>query len=53
LLGGIAGVWTAHAMFGLPVWQLSTTARSGFGQWLGEAVATFGLLLTIFGCVSR
>jgi glycerol uptake facilitator-like aquaporin len=53
VLGGIAGVWVAHAMFELPVWQLSTTARSGFGQWLGEAVATFGLLLTIFGCISR
>jgi glycerol uptake facilitator-like aquaporin len=52
-LGGILGVWTAHAMFELPMWQLSTTARSGIGQWLGEAVATFGLLLTILGCVSR
>jgi glycerol uptake facilitator-like aquaporin len=53
VLGGILGVWAAHAMFELPVWQLSTTARSGSGQWLGEAVATFGLLLTIFGCVAR
>jgi glycerol uptake facilitator-like aquaporin len=40
-------------MFGLPLWQISTTVRSGFGQWLAEAVATFGLLLTIFGCLSR
>jgi glycerol uptake facilitator-like aquaporin len=40
-------------MFELPMWQLSTTARSGAGQWLAEAVATFGLLLTIFGGVSR
>jgi glycerol uptake facilitator-like aquaporin len=53
VLGGIAGVWAAHAMFELPVLELSTTARSGFGQWLGEAVATFGLLLTVFGCVAR
>jgi glycerol uptake facilitator-like aquaporin len=32
---------------------LSITARTGPGQWLAEAVATFGLLLTIFGCVAR
>ena len=47
----IAGVWTAHLMFDLPVWQISITVRTGAGQWLAEAVATFGLLLTIFGCV--
>src|SRR5262245_49372842 len=40
-------------MFELPVWQLSVTARGCSGQWLAEAVATFGLLLTIFGCISR
>jgi glycerol uptake facilitator-like aquaporin len=40
-------------MFELPVWQFSITARTGVGQWLAEAVATFGLLLTIFGCVAR
>jgi glycerol uptake facilitator-like aquaporin len=53
LLGAVAGVWTAHLMFELPLWQLSTTVRAGPGQWLAEAVATFGLLLTIFGCLSR
>jgi glycerol uptake facilitator-like aquaporin len=53
LLGGIGGVWAAHLMFELPVWQLSITARSGSGQWLAEAVATFGLVLTILGCVAR
>jgi glycerol uptake facilitator-like aquaporin len=53
LLGGIAGVWMAHLMFELPVWQFSITARTGQGQWLAEAVATFGLLLTVFGCVRR
>ena len=53
IVGGIVGVWVAHAMFELPMWQLSTTARTGPGQWLAEAVATFGLLLTIFGCVAR
>jgi glycerol uptake facilitator-like aquaporin len=53
LAGGIVGVWAAHAMFGLPLWQLSTTVRSDVGQWTAEVVATFGLLLTIFGCVAR
>jgi glycerol uptake facilitator-like aquaporin len=51
LIGGIVGVWTAHLMFDLPVWQISLHARSGAGQWLAEFVATFGLLLTIFGCI--
>ncbi len=53
LCGAVAGVWAAHLMFELPVWQLSTHVRSGPGQWFAEAVATFGLLLTIFGCVAR
>lgn len=52
LAGALFGVWVAHLMFELPVWQLSSTMRSGPGQWLAEAVATFGLLLTIFGCVA-
>jgi glycerol uptake facilitator-like aquaporin len=51
--GAIAGAWAAHVMFELPVWQLSLTTRTGPGQWLAEAVATFGLLLTIFGCLAR
>ena len=49
LVGGILGVWAAHVMFGLPVLEISTKARTGIGQWLGEAIATFGLLLTIIG----
>ena len=53
VLGGLVGVWVAHLMFELPVWQFSITERTGPGQWLAEAVATFGLLLTVFGCVSR
>ena len=53
VLGGIIGVWTAHLMFELPLWQFSITVRTGPGQWLAEAIATFGLLLTIFGCVAR
>jgi len=47
LAGGILGVWAAHLMFDLPIAQVSTTARTGVGQWAGEAIATFGLVLTI------
>ena len=53
VFGGLAGVWAAHLMFELPLWQLSVTARTGPGQWFAEAVATFGLLLTIVGCAAR
>jgi glycerol uptake facilitator-like aquaporin len=53
LLGAIVGVWTAHLMFDLPMWQISTHVRTGSAQWFSEGVATFGLLLTIFGCVAR
>ena len=48
---GIAGVAAAHLMFDLPLLQLSTKARTGAGQWAGEFVATFGLILTILGSV--
>jgi glycerol uptake facilitator-like aquaporin len=51
--GAIAGVWIAHLMFNLPVWQVSLTERTGLGQWIAEAVATFGLLATIFGVAAR
>jgi glycerol uptake facilitator-like aquaporin len=53
IIGGLVGVWVAHLMFELPVWQVSLHARTGAGQWLAEFVATFGLLLTILGCVAR
>ena len=53
IIGALVGVWAAHLMFELPVLQLSLTQRTGTGQWLAEAVATFGLLLTIFGCSAR
>jgi glycerol uptake facilitator-like aquaporin len=49
VIGGLVGVWTAHLMFELPLWQVSVTVRSGPSQWLAEFVATFGLLLTILG----
>jgi glycerol uptake facilitator-like aquaporin len=53
VVGGLIGVWAADLMFELPIWQISTTPRVGPGQWFAEAVASFGLLLTIFGCVAR
>jgi glycerol uptake facilitator-like aquaporin len=51
LTSGILGAWAAHVMFDLPTLQLSLKARTGPGQWTGEAVATFGLILTILGTV--
>lgn len=51
-IGGVLGVWAAHVMFELPLWQLSLTIRTGPGQWFAEAVATFGLVLTILGCIA-
>jgi glycerol uptake facilitator-like aquaporin len=53
IAGGIVGVLAAHAMFELPLCQVSMNVRTGPGQWLAEGVATFGLLLTIFGCAAR
>ena len=47
IIGGIAGTWLAHAMFELPILQISTHMRTGGGQYLAEFVAAFGLLLTI------
>jgi glycerol uptake facilitator-like aquaporin len=52
LCGGVLGVWIAHLMFDLALLQLSQTVRAGPGQWLAEVVATFGLILTIFGCLA-
>jgi glycerol uptake facilitator-like aquaporin len=48
---GILGAWAAHRMFDLPTLQLSVKARGGIGEGLGEAIATFGLILTILGTV--
>ena len=52
-VGAIIGVWTAHIMFDLPLWQISTHVRGGSAQWFSEGVATLGLLLAIFGCAAR
>jgi glycerol uptake facilitator-like aquaporin len=51
--GAITGVCAAHLMFEQPLWQVSSTVRTGVGQWFAESVATFGLVLTILGCMSR
>jgi glycerol uptake facilitator-like aquaporin len=47
IAGAIVGVWLAHAMFDQPLLQVSQTARSSGGQWISEAVATFGLIAAI------
>jgi glycerol uptake facilitator-like aquaporin len=46
--GALAGVVLAHAMFDLPIFQVSTHVRATVGQWISEIVATFGLVLTVF-----
>jgi glycerol uptake facilitator-like aquaporin len=45
--GGIAGTMAAHVMFVLPILEASTKARTGSGQWFAEALAAFGLVITI------
>ena len=51
MAGAIAGVWLAHAMFDEPLLQTSVRVRAGGAQALSEAVATFGLVITILGTV--
>lgn len=51
VFGGIIGVFVAHIMFEHPLIDPSTTMRSGTGQWVGEFVATFGLVGTILACL--
>ncbi len=51
IIGGILGVIIAHVMFDNPLIDLSNNQRTGTGQWLGEFVATFGLVATILGCL--
>lgn len=53
VVGGICGVLAAHIMFDNPLIDPSTTSRTGIGQWVGEFVATFGLIGTILGCVKH
>lgn len=47
--GGCLGAVLANLMFSLPAVSLSTRTRSGAGLWLGEIIATFGLVLVVFG----
>jgi glycerol uptake facilitator-like aquaporin len=47
LLGAMLGAWLAHVMFDMTVLQFSSHVRTGLGQWVGEVVATAGLLLVI------
>ncbi|SCY12680.1 Glycerol uptake facilitator (Major Intrinsic Protein Family) [Rhizobium sp. NFACC06-2] len=49
IAGGIVGTFVAHGMFELPIFQISGTLRTGSSQWMAEAIASFGLLLTILG----
>jgi glycerol uptake facilitator-like aquaporin len=47
ILGAVAGVWIAHAMFAMPIIEYSTKARAGLPQMFSECVATFGLLIVV------
>ena len=49
--GGLLGALLANAMFALPTFEASTTTRASGPLWLAEVVATFGLVLVIFGVV--
>ena len=51
LAGGLCGVLLAHVMFGEPAFAASLNARTGAGVWVGEFLATFGLIATILGCL--
>lgn len=50
-LGCLMGAMAANLMFGLDAVTFSTRDRTGAGLWLGEVIATIGLLLVIFGTV--
>lgn len=47
IIGGLLGVWAAHMMFAVPVFELGVKMRTGAGQWFAEGVATFGLVLVV------
>jgi len=49
--GGVAGAVVANLMFDLDAMSVSAHTRSSGGLWLGEVVATLGLVLIIFGAV--
>jgi glycerol uptake facilitator-like aquaporin len=51
LIGAVCGAFLANLMFGLDAVSISGHDRTGGGLWLGEVVATFGLVLLVFGCL--
>ena len=51
VIGGLIGTWSAHLMFEENILQFSLKQRTGPSQWFAESVATFGLLMAIFGSV--
>ncbi len=51
IAGGVVGTLVAHAMFELPVFQVSGSIRTGLSLWFAEVVATFGLVITILGSI--
>lgn len=51
IAGALVGTWLAHAMFAMPIFEISTKLRDGPSQWLAEFIATFGLLATIAGSI--
>ncbi len=53
IAGAFVGVAGAHVMFEKPMFFASTHVRTGIAQWVGELIATFGLLAVILGCAKR
>lgn len=53
IIGAFVGVAVAHAMFGVPLWTVSTHARPGLALMFSEGVAAFGLLAVILGLSVR
>lgn len=51
--GGLIGAFAVHLMFDMPILQYSLKPRNGVGQWVGELVATFGLIVTILGTLQH
>jgi glycerol uptake facilitator-like aquaporin len=52
ILGGLLGTLAAHAMFDLPLFEISTKIRHSYGQSLSELIASFGLIFTILGGIA-
>lgn len=51
--GAVAGVWLAHAMFAIPIFEIGSQHRAGIAQWFSEFIATAGLVLVIQGTHNR